>query len=238
MTSGAPSWYERRGLPGAGSSVGLKPENLALLRGAGTPHAWPRGEALMRRGDPADKVVLIEAGLVKVVAESSNGYTSLLAFRGAGELVGELGCLDGGERSASVIAMSRVRGVVVGAPRFAALLEERGALALAVLRSISGRLRHADGHRASLGASTASVRVAQVLVEISRRHGTPAPGRAPHALEVNLTQQELASAAGTSRESVVRALRELHHEKLVDTRRGAIVVLDPEGLDSWEPEGD
>lgn len=191
----------------------------------------------MRRGDPADKVVMIEEGLVKVIAESSNGFTSLLAFRGVGELVGELGCLDGGVRSASVVAMRGVRGIAVAAPRFAALLEEHGALALAVLRSISGRLRHADGHRASLGASTASVRTARVLGELSRRLGAPAPTWATDAREVALTQQELASAAGTSRESVVRALRELHQEQLVYTRRGAIVVTDPEGLASWEPAG-
>lgn len=217
---------------------GLTPEHLALLRGAGVPAAWPRGGVLMRQGEPADRAVLIETGVVKIVSESANGYVSLLALRGVHDLVGEFGCLDDTVRSASVVAMRPVHGFVISAPRFCALMEENGSLALAILRSVISRLRHADDQRAALGSSTAVVRVAQVLLELSERHGTPAPRWAPHARHLKLTQQELASAAGTSRESVVRTLRELHQHELVETARGAIVVLDPAGLEWWEPEGD
>ncbi len=190
----------------------------------------------MRMGDPADQVILLEEGFVKVVSASPNGYVSLLALRGTHDLVGELSCLDSGLRSASVIAMSTVRGVVIPAARFTELLEADCALANAVLRSMGSRLRHSDGHRAALGASSAAFRVAQVLVEVSARYGTEAPQWAPRAFSVELTQQEIASAAGTSRESVVRTLRELHRRELVVTGRGFVVVLDPGELESWDPE--
>lgn len=214
----------------------LGQDHLALLGGAGVVHGWSRGEVLMRRGEPGDRAILLQQGLVKITTEAVNGYTSLLAFRGPGELVGELAVLDGGNRSATVTAVRPVRGVIIAAARFAVLLQEHGDLALAVLRGVSGRLRHSDGHREALGSRSAGVRIAHVLLEFAERHGTPASDWAPAALAVPMTQQELAGAAGTSRESVVRTLRDLHDLGIVGTARGIIVVLDPARLNSWNPD--
>ncbi|MFF2778513.1 Crp/Fnr family transcriptional regulator [Streptomyces sp. NPDC058052] len=209
---------------------------MALLRNAGATEKWRRGAVLLHQGETADRAILLIDGMVKVVSESVGGYTSLLAFRGPGELVGELACIDGGVRSASVIALQDGHGTAVAGSRFTALLRAHGDLGLAVLRSISTRLRHADDQREALGALPAAARVARLLVELAERYGTAVPSWAPSARSVRITQQELAGAVGTSRESVVRTLRELQSVELVATRRGAIVVLDPAGLATWQPE--
>lgn len=211
-------------------------DHLALLCAAGVVETWQHGDVLLRQGERADRAILLRKGVVKVVSESVGGYTSLLAFRGAGDLVGELACIDGGTRSASVVATQDGHGVAVPGSRFAALLRANGDLGLAVLRSISARLRHADLQREALGAEPAATRVARLLVEMAGRYGADASSWAPSARSVRITQQELAGAAGTSRESVVRTLRELQSCELVATRRGFIVVLDPSALAAWEPD--
>ncbi|MEK8172695.1 helix-turn-helix domain-containing protein [Streptomyces sp. M19] len=48
-----------------------------------------------------------------------------------------------------------------------------------------------------------------------------------------MNQQELAGAAATSRETVVRTLGVLQHDGLVTTARGRTVVLDPGALERW-----
>ena len=214
----------------------FSPEHLTLLRDAGVVETWQHGDVLLRQGERADRAILLRKGVVKVVSESVGGYTSLLAFRGAGELVGELACIDGGTRSASVIATQDGHGVAVSGSRFAALLRANGDLGLAVLRSISARLRHSDVQREAMGAEPAATRVARLLVEMSDRYGVDASAWAPTARSVRITQHELASAVGTSRESVVRTLRELQSCELVATRRDVIVVLDPASLAIWEPD--
>lgn len=211
-------------------------EHLTLLCDAGVVETWQRGDVLLRQGERACRTILLRKGVVKVVSESVGGYTSLLAYRGAGELVGELACIDGGPRSASVIATQDGHGIAVPGSRFAALLRANGDLGLAVLRSISARLRHADGQRQALGAEPAATRVARLLVEMADRYGADASSWAPTARSVRITQHELAGAVGTSRESVVRTLRELQSCELVATRRGVIVVLDPSALAAWEPD--
>jgi CRP-like cAMP-binding protein len=49
-------------------------------------------------------------------------------------------------------------------------------------------------------------------------------------VEVPLTQEDLASLAGTSRATVNRVVGEAEKAGLVEVRRGRVIVLDPEGL--------
>ncbi|MFF4697532.1 Crp/Fnr family transcriptional regulator [Streptomyces chattanoogensis] len=207
-------------------------DEVRLIRDRGRTRIWKQGVVLFLEGDPPDSVVLIEEGLVKITADADNGYTSLLAIRGPGELIGEMACLDGRARSATVTAMQTVRGTAVTSDRFLALLEEHGSLALSVIRSITARLRDSDGLRADQGALPAGVRVARVLLDLALRHGSEAPGR-PGGRALSVNQQELAGAAGTSRESVVRTLRRLQDHGLVTTSRGRTLVLDLRSLARW-----
>ncbi|MEU7580173.1 Crp/Fnr family transcriptional regulator [Streptomyces sp. NPDC041068] len=210
----------------------FSPEELLLLRGVGRDRRWNRGELLIREGDRPDFVVLIISGLVKATIDSANGYTSLLAMRGPGELVGELSCIDGRPRSATVTAMRRVQGVIVAAEPFQRLLERNAALSFSVLRSVVARLRDSDTLRAEHGAHTSRARLARLLVKLAMQYGSNTAAR-PGAITVQVNQHELAAAAGASRESVVRCLRAMQHAGLVSTGRGHTVVLDLAGLRTW-----
>jgi CRP/FNR family cyclic AMP-dependent transcriptional regulator len=213
-------------------SSGMSPDHIALLRTAGRPGAWPRGAVLLRTGEEADRTLLIERGQIKITVESDRGYTSMLAIRGPGELVGELSALDGRARSATATAMTEVLAVVITADRFLHLVRGNGALALAVLNSVVGRLRDSDRIRAEYGAQGASARIVYALLDLGAQHGST-PTQSAEARVIAVTQQELASAAGTSRESVVRALRELHREGLIETARGKVTISSTIRLEKW-----
>ncbi|GAA4853274.1 cAMP-activated global transcriptional regulator CRP [Kitasatospora terrestris] len=188
----------------------------------------------MRQGEAAERVILLDRGLVKVTTESATGYTSLLALRGAGELLGELSCVDGGPRSATASAMGAVSGVSVPARTFTGLLEVHPGLALAVLRCVALRLRESDIERGDLGALPVGTRTAVVLARLSRRYGeTLGSPECATARRLSITQHELAGAVGASRESVVRALSDLVGDGLIRVGRGRVVVSDPTVLAEW-----
>jgi CRP/FNR family transcriptional regulator, cyclic AMP receptor protein len=207
-------------------SVGdFGPEQLRLLRKNGREQTWERGRVLMRQGETADRALLLEGGLVKVTADVRVGYTGVLAFRGAGELVGELGCVDRRPRSATVVVMREAWGVAVTAERFVQLLEREPSLASQVLRSVSLRQRDSDERRLRMAALTTEARLVAELLDLVVRHGRPMGGRrADPCRVVEVTQQELASACGVSRESAVRTLRVLRREGLVERGRGEMRV--------------
>jgi len=97
------------------------------------------GAVLMREGETSGEVFLILSGRVRVVH-----CGAIIASVGAGETVGEMGMIDSGPRSATVMADTPVRALVFGRRQVGGLLDQAGP-ARAVARILSHRLRHANG---------------------------------------------------------------------------------------------
>jgi CRP/FNR family cyclic AMP-dependent transcriptional regulator len=129
-----------------------------------------------------------------------------------------------------VVALERVQARAVGHDRFRALLADRPEASLAMLRELSGRLREADAKRIQLSAYTTTGRVAFCLLELCARFGEDDDGAI--AILLPLSQEELASWAGASIESVGRALQSMRRVGWVETRRRSIRVLDRSALES------
>jgi CRP-like cAMP-binding protein len=176
------------------------------------------------------EVIVIRAGRVKVSATSPAGRQVLLAFRGPGDLVGELAAVDRRPRSADVHALEPVDAIALGHGTFRALLAEHPQASLALLQDLSARLRDADAKRLQLAAYTAIGRVAFALLELADMFG--APGVPVTDVSLPLSQDELAGWIGSSLESVGRALQTMRGVGWIETRRRAIRILDPRGLES------
>src|SRR5262249_14912236 len=93
--------------PKASTLLTELPESLlsGLFQDA-VKHNLPDGEALFRAGDAGDGCYRIETGLVKIVVASQHGEERIISLLGPGAIVGELAIIDGGPRSASVIAIA------------------------------------------------------------------------------------------------------------------------------------
>lgn len=206
----------------------LTMEDLAALRALGTVRTFERGQALMHQEQVPHSVLLVRSGCVKVISITTAGGESVLAFRGPGDLVGELSALDAEPRSATVVAVEAVEALVVTDQDFRAFLAERPAAAMALLRVLAWRLRDSDAKRIQFAAYTTSSRVAARLLELCERFGS----REGQAIRIvlPLSQEELAGWAGSSLEAVGRALRTMRSLGWIETRRREIRVLDLDAL--------
>ena len=213
--------------PGFWDAIGT--EAAAALRERMTPRSYARNQALMHIGQVPREVLLIVAGVVKVSATTAAGRSVLLAVRGPGELVGELSALDDEPRSASIVALEPVQALAIASDRFRAFVLERPDVALVLLRELSARLRDSDAKRIQLAAYTTVGRVAFCLLELCDRFGRSEEGVVDILLP--LSQEELASWAGASLESVGRALQTMRGLGWIETRRRAIRVLDRTALE-------
>jgi CRP-like cAMP-binding protein len=165
---------------------------------------------------------------VKIASATDDGRERVLAFRGPGEVVGELSAIDGKPRSASVIAVDPVDALVVPAAQFKVFLERSPKAALYLLQKFVARLREADRKRVEFGATDTIGRVAARLVELCERYGK----RTPEGVRIDLpiTQEELASWVGSSREGVNKALKMLEGLSWIDVERRSITVIDGDAL--------
>jgi CRP-like cAMP-binding protein len=198
------------------------------LKALGRRQRYPKGATLFVEGDRADRVIVISAGRVKISILTPDGKEVVLAVRGAGDLVGDQGFLDGDPRSATATAMDPVDAMLIPAGEFTLFLEQHARVALLLLKMLSRRLRDADAKRAEFAAYDTVGRVASRLLEMAGRFGE-AEG-AGIRIKLPLTQEELAGWTGSSREAVSKALGVLRTLGLIETHRRGITIVDIDGL--------
>ncbi|WP_433329483.1 cyclic nucleotide-binding domain-containing protein [Spirillospora sp. CA-294931] len=97
-------------------------ERRSFLAGA-TPVTHPAGQVLMTEGEPAEHLLVITSGWVRVSTDR-DGREQILATRGPGELIGERAALLLRSRSATVITLDRLHGLTMRTHQFAAFLAE------------------------------------------------------------------------------------------------------------------
>ena len=214
--------------PAVGFLAALAPAEEASLRSRGVLRRFRKGQAIFHEGGRSDRIVVVLRGRVKVSTTTEEGKEIVLAFRGPGDLLGELSAIDSQPRSATVEAIEAVDALAVAADDFRAFLIENPTIALMLLQTVSRRLRDADRKRVEYGAHDTVGRVAARLIELAERYGVP-DGRGIR-IELPLSQEELAGWTGASREAVSKALQTLRRAGWVATERRRITVRDSEAL--------
>ncbi|KUN30514.1 transcriptional regulator [Streptomyces corchorusii] len=213
----------------------LEKEDRVALLATGRPLRYQARAVLMHQAEPSTHVVLVLHGWTKVTATAANGYEALLALRGPGDILGEGAALSGRYRAATVTALEPVEAVVIDQGRFTTFLAENPPVALQLLSLTTDRQRSTDRHRLQWAALSVRERLAVLLLELLRTHGT----RTDEGIEltIGLSQQEFAGSVGSSREAVARLLKELRTREVLVTRRRRIVVLRPDVLRRIAGEG-
>jgi CRP/FNR family cyclic AMP-dependent transcriptional regulator len=206
----------------------LAPADLEALATRAREHRYRRGEAVFRKGDPGDSLHVVRDGRIRIVLPSEDGEEVTIAVLGRGEFFGELALLDRGVRSASAVALEDARTVVIARDDFLSWLAERPAAVAALLSLLSRRLRRADELLGDVSFLNVPSRLAKKLVELAEQYGRGAPLGEP--VEVRLTQEELASTIGATRESVNKCLKYFKSNGWVAMQKGRIAILDRKAL--------
>ncbi|MFD6875351.1 MULTISPECIES: Crp/Fnr family transcriptional regulator [unclassified Streptomyces] len=182
-------------------------------------HLRPPRSVLLRQGDPATHVILLETGSTLVTLTGPGGNRTLLAVRGPGELLGELAVLDSERRSASVIAAETCRIHLIPACDFLEFVADHGLLA-SLLRHAIARVRESEVVRLEFATADVPRRLAGALARLARV-GTRRPG----GLIVRLTQVELSQMIGASRNAVGSAIKPWREQGWLETEAGGGLLI-------------
>ncbi|MER5312129.1 Crp/Fnr family transcriptional regulator [Streptomyces sp. NPDC002773] len=221
---------DSRKVPGCGQR--LSPDVWQELCGLGVERRFRAGSTILRQGALGTHLLALTDGLVKVVRREESGESTLLAFRGPGDLLGEVAVFDHQVRIADVIALRPCKAVTLEAERFRAFVERRG-LVMELMQQTLARLRESDLRHAELQRLSIPTRLARSLVRLADLMGpVPVSDDGPLRL-TGLTQEELAQAIGVTRNAIVGSLHELRQAGAVDTARRVITIRDMDTLRSW-----
>ena len=116
-----------------------RPRELRMLALIAEDVRFKPGSLICEEGHHGYECFVIESGEAEVVIGDLQ-----VAIVGRGDVVGEMAIVDGGPRTASVVALTDVHAFSIERRRFDSLLECAPAIARAMLRQLSTRLRHLD----------------------------------------------------------------------------------------------
>jgi len=201
---------------------------LAIVADLVQRRRFSAGDILFREGDIGEAVYLLKNGTVKLSKVDLGGHEKTLTLLRPPEYFGEMAPLTESTRSATALAVSNVDAYLLFHDDFHRLLKESHLVGRNVNLTLARRLRSMDDESQILSYQDAQGRVAYVLLQLYRSGIVELSDGPPL---VRLTHQELANMAGTSRETVTRALKALEEEAVIETRPKEILMVDREGLE-------
>lgn len=201
----------------------LDDESLRELSAVARKRVFRQGEVIFHRDDPGQVLYIVKEGKVKIALTSPDGQEVSLTVFGSGECFGELSILDGEPRSADAIALERVELYALQRQDFVNVVMNQPKIAVQVMKVISQRLRQADQQIEDLLFLDVYGRVAKKLLELSETHGVPTAQGV--RIELRLTQQELASMVGASRESVNKVMGYFTDKRYIMTDKHKITLM-------------
>lgn len=198
------------------------------LMAIGITRSFSRGALLMFEQEPGDGVMILLAGRAKVSCVRGDGQEVLLGIHDPGEVLGELGFLDGHSRLASVTALEPVTALVMSARAFRARLEATPRIAVALLEVVAARLRDTTAKRAQFAASDTLGRMSARILELAERYGAWSDQTA--TIEMPISQEELGAWAGASRAGAAHALQAMRGLGWLQCERRRLLVRDPQAM--------
>ncbi len=196
-----------------------------------------KDEYLFLEGDPADWLVLVAEGRVKMIKHSESGRETILTTFGVGQIVGEVGVLVGDSYPATAQALERTVTLNLNRARYVDLVRSHPDLAWALVQELGRRLQRAHETVRSLAVEKVERRVARVLLRMANTAGERLEGGAkagvpPGAVRITvpLSRQDIADMAGTVIETAIRTMSKFQKQGLIETRDGHVILLRPHGL--------
>ncbi len=211
---------------------GLSLEDWSDIASRAVQINFAKGKELLVQGDPGDIMLILTEGTARVPMLTAGGREIVLAYAEPGAVLGEIALLDGGERTASVVATSAGSALQLGRNAMRDFAASHPDFAWSLLQQLARRLRTADQTIESDRAYASGPRLARYLKRLIRKDSVDAEHK------VELSQTELGNFAGMSREHINRQLRSWEESGIIALEQGRVRVLDADLLeDISESEG-
>ena len=198
----------------------LSAEDLDAFAGLVQFRRYPKGAFIINQNEQGSCMFLLVAGRVKVTLASPDGKELALNYIEAPGHFGEMSLVDGETRSADVIATTDVETFAIDAKDFSSAIQLQPRLALSLIATLSKRLRQTIVRLEDMAFHDATHRVMRVVLNVAtasyETRGVP--------VIQGLTHYDIATLAGTSRETASRIISMLAREGVVATKGRRIIV--------------
>ena len=163
---------------------------------------FPKNTVIVSQGDETDSVYVILEGKVDVYLQNDKGKEIIINTLGEGETFGELAPLGRIPRQASIITTEESTFAIISRQVFMDTLLAKPSVSMQIIDLLINRIQDLTEEVSSLALEDVYNRVVRVLYKHADEVGDK-------LVTEKLTQQDIASRVGATREMVHRILKEL-----------------------------
>src|SRR5215510_6108884 len=180
---------------------GLRDDERSAISARARIQTFEPGANIFSLGSPGDQMMAVLSGKVRISLPSNDGKELLLAIIHPGDVFGELAVLDGKERSADAHAESACSLAILDRRDILSFLERNPDAWLKIVEVLCHRLRRTDQVLAEVALLQLPARLAKMMLRVTGNSSIK------KMENIQLSQRELASMVGGTRESVNKCLR-------------------------------
>lgn len=192
---------------------------------------FERGDILWKQGDPADSMIAVCTGTLKLTREWPGGRDAILDLVNRGQMVGVGAATADGNHSATCAVLAAGKGIRISRPRLRALLAQKPELTTALLELAHRRQQAFVERLEEMANGPVEYRLARVLLRIGDDLGLP-DSRGVF-VPVRLTRGDLAGMVGCRVETTIRVLTRWQRQGVLETRREGLVIRDRKQLTTF-----
>jgi CRP-like cAMP-binding protein len=204
-------------------------ERTHVLKSAST-RTFRRGETIVREGDVADSLHLIQDGRIAICVALSSGERVMLNVLSTGGYFGELSLVRWNgrrRRTATAIALEAATTLSLTHETFESLCSDFPAVEQLLVASLATRIEELSSRLLEAMYVGLERRVYRCLIRMLEIYGSGMRSEV-----IPLTQDQLADLVGGSRPSINQVLRRLADQGVIEIGRGRLVVREPAVLHS------
>jgi CRP/FNR family cyclic AMP-dependent transcriptional regulator len=186
-------------------------------------------ERICERGEAATGVFGLVGGSAKITLNDVNGNETILGFVGAGDVFGDIECIDGGTQPAVIVALERCTTLFIPRSSFLPFVDSWPELQRRLLLSWARVIRLFLLRSQEQAQLDVPARLAKRLLDLHEIMGSIKTGEGLR-LPYSLSQQDLGDLIEATRESVNKSLREWTRAGIVSHVRGILTIRDEKQL--------
>ncbi len=210
---------------------GLNKESMEKLNRITSMREFPKSQPIYFAKEPSDSIFFLKKGRVKLTRTSTDGKEMILALVNPGEVFGELGVLDDGERTDYAIALDECLICAISKDDFRKFVEENPELNKKITKLIGFKLRKFSERIEELVFKDAQQRVISFLLSLSKHYGKSIGEEI--VVKPFLTHQDIAELTACSRQTVNSILTDLREQGLIKFDRRKLIIHDKKSLEQF-----
>lgn len=203
----------------------LQPATVQSLRRAGTVRIWQAGQVVMSRGQPTTAAQLLLSGRLRVSVSTPEGDEQLLRWLIPGEITGLSSVLANSDYPSDLLATETSEVLHIERHSLVQQIERDPSVALDLLRVLGLRVNQLIDAIGERSVHSLEQRVQAALDRFAKFNGVPVP----EGLMLKVSQDDIAHAAGASRQRVNIQLRQMQAQGHIRLGYRHVVLLKSRG---------